>query len=121
MKSKTELPAPEPCWLYFIECRSGAIYTGISRDVNARYNLHVSGKGARYTRMNPPRRLIGSKEYANRTEAARAEIWFKQLTADEKRGLVSALFRRIADRHNDDELSGATLDASSLVLGSIAR
>jgi putative endonuclease len=92
MKSETKLAAQEPCWLYFIECRSGAIYIGISRDVNARYNLHVSGKGARYTRMNPPRRLIGSKQYGNRTEAARAEISFKQLTADEKRRLVSTLF-----------------------------
>ena len=92
MKSKTKLRGFEPCWLYFIECRSGAIYIGISRDVNARYNLHVSGKGARYTRMNPPRRLIGSKEYDNRTEAARAEISFKQLTAKEKWRLVSTFF-----------------------------
>jgi putative endonuclease len=93
MKSNTNLCEPEPWWLYFIECRSGAIYIGISRDVNARYNLHVSGKGARYTRMNPPRRLIGSKEYSNHTEAARAEISLKQLTAEEKWSLVSTLFQ----------------------------
>jgi putative endonuclease len=92
MTSKIELRPPEPCWLYFIECRSGAIYIGISRDVNSRYNLHLNGKGARYTRMNPPRRLIGSKEYGNRTEAARAEISCKQLTAEEKWSLVSTLF-----------------------------
>lgn len=91
MKPKTKIRASEPCWLYFIECRSGAIYTGISRDVDARYKLHVSGKGARYTRMNPPRRLIGSKAYGNRTEAARAEISFKQLTASEKWTSLSAL------------------------------
>ena len=92
MKSKIKAPAPDPWWVYFIECRTGAIYIGISRDVNARYNLHVRGKGARYTRMNPPLRLIGSKECSNRTEAARAEISFKQLTAEEKWSLVSTLF-----------------------------
>ena len=92
MKSKTNLRAPEAYWLHFIECQSGAIYIGISRDVNARYNLHVSGKGARYTRMNPQLRLIGSKAYGNRTEAARAEINFKRLTADPKWCLVRTLF-----------------------------
>ena len=45
MKSKTKIRAPEACWLYFIECQSGAIYIGMSRDVAARYNLHMSGEG----------------------------------------------------------------------------
>ncbi len=82
----------EPCWLYFIECRSGAIYIGIARDVDARYNLHASGKGARYTRMDPPVRLIGARQFPNRTEAAREEIRLKQLTASEKWKLIETLF-----------------------------
>ena len=89
---KVKSPVTEPCWLYFIECRSGAIYIGISRDVDARYKLHTTGKGARYTRMNPPRRLLGAKQYGSRSEAARAEIQFKQLAANEKWSLVSRLF-----------------------------
>ena len=81
--------AQQPCWLYFIECRSGAIYTGISRDVAARYRLHVDGKGARYTRMNPPTRLLGCKVYESRADAARAEIEFKKYSAAEKRRLIA--------------------------------
>jgi putative endonuclease len=92
MNSATDDATPDTCWLYFIECRSGAIYIGIARDVQARYALHVSGKGARYTRMNPPSRLLGAKQYPSRTEAARAEIAFKRLTAKAKWQLAAEIF-----------------------------
>lgn len=92
MTAKTKQRNSESCWLYFIECRSGAIYIGISRDVQARYDLHAKGKGARYTRMNPPLRLIGATQYGSHAEAAGAEVKFKQLTAKEKWNLVGTLF-----------------------------
>lgn len=41
-----------------ILCRSGAIYTGIALSVPVRYAEHCAGTGARYTRANPPRRLL---------------------------------------------------------------
>ena len=41
--------APEPWYLYLIECQNGAYYAGISNNVAARYAKHVSGKGAKYT------------------------------------------------------------------------
>ena len=53
-------------FVYLIECRDGSIYTGIAVDVAARYAAHLSGKGARYTRSHPPRRLIAAIEYADR-------------------------------------------------------
>jgi putative endonuclease len=40
-----------------LECRDGALYTGISNDVARRYAAHLAGKGARYTRINPPQRI----------------------------------------------------------------
>lgn len=72
-------------YLYMIECEDGSIYTGITVDVAARFNAHVSGKGARYTRSHPPRRLLISIEYADRSAAAKAEYEMKCLTASEKR------------------------------------
>jgi putative endonuclease len=47
-------------FLYLIECADGALYTGIALDPVARFALHRSGKGAKYTRANPPVRLIGA-------------------------------------------------------------
>lgn len=72
-------------YLYMIECEGGGIYTGITVDVTARYAAHVSGKGARYTRSHPPRRLLFSIECADRSSALKAEYEMKRLTAGEKR------------------------------------
>jgi putative endonuclease len=65
-------------WLYVLECRGGILYTGIAKDVDARFRAHVEGTGARFTRMNPPLRILGRAAVATRGEALRAEYAFKQ-------------------------------------------
>jgi len=74
-------------YLYLIECEGGSIYTGITKDVAARYALHVSGKGARYTRSHRPVRLLMSQEFADRSAALKAEYRVKCLSASAKRAL----------------------------------
>lgn len=68
-----------PWFLYLIECRNGAYYAGIAVDVQARYDAHRRGAGARYTRANPPLRLLGCRAYPDRAAASRAEWQIKQL------------------------------------------
>ena len=74
-----------PWFVYLIECKDGSIYTGIAVDVEARYAAHLNGKGARYTRSHPPRRLLAAVEYSDRSEASKAEYRIKQLSPREKR------------------------------------
>lgn len=74
-------------FVYLIECRDGSIYTGIAIDVEARYAAHKSGKGARYTRSHPPRRLLAAIEYPDRSAASKAEYQIKHLSPGEKREL----------------------------------
>jgi putative endonuclease len=74
-----------------IECRDGSIYTGITVDVAARYAVHASGKGARYTRSHPPKRLLASVEYPDRSSALKAEYEVKLLSADAKRAYADEL------------------------------
>jgi putative endonuclease len=65
--------------------------------VAVRYAQHCAGTGARYTRANPPRRLLGKFSCANQSEAARLEAAIKKLAAVNKRKLVgktSAQVRR---------------------------
>ena len=76
--------------LYLIECRDGSYYAGITNDLDARYQAHISGKGARYTRSHPPLRLIGSRAYENRAAASRAEWEIKQLPKHRKIGYLDA-------------------------------
>lgn len=74
-------------FLYVIECADGSLYTGIAVDVERRYALHEAGKGARYTRSHPPRRLAAIIEYADRSEASKAEHQVKKLNVAGKREL----------------------------------
>ena len=78
-------------YLYLIECRDGNIYTGITVDVAARYAAHASGRGARYTRSHPPKRLLAAIDYPDRARASVAEYAVKQLSAAEKRAYALLL------------------------------
>ncbi|MHA6204115.1 GIY-YIG nuclease family protein [Dyella soli] len=71
-------------WLYLIECQDGSYYAGITNDLDARYEAHAAGRGARYTRSHPPRRLLGARAYPNRAAASRAEWEIKQLPKQRK-------------------------------------
>lgn len=78
-------------WLYLIECQGGSLYTGITTDVAARYAAHCAGKGARYTRMYPPARLLAVQAYPTRSEASKAEHAMKQRTSADKRAWALAM------------------------------
>ncbi|SEA56963.1 GIY-YIG nuclease family protein [Paraburkholderia sartisoli] len=80
-----------PWFLYLIECEDGSVYTGIAVDVQARFDKHLNGTGARYTRSRKPRQLLASFELADRSSASRAEYWVKRLTAVEKRALAAGV------------------------------
>ena len=71
-------------YLYLIECRNGAFYAGITNDLKRRYAEHAAGRGARYTRANPPIRLLGARAYVDRSAAARAEYAIRQLPKNAK-------------------------------------
>lgn len=77
-------------FVYLIECRDGSVYTGIATDVDRRYAQHLAGKGARYTRANPPVQLLAHFPHPDRASASRAEYAIKQLTAARKRALCAA-------------------------------
>ena len=72
-------------FLYVIECKDGSLYTGIAVDPEARFVAHAAGKGARYTRSHPPKRLLRTLAFPDRSSASKAEHQVKQMPADEKR------------------------------------
>ncbi len=72
--------------LYLLECNNGAYYAGITNDLPARFAAHLAGKGARYTRANPPVKILASKNYPSRSAASIAEAQLKNLPRSKKRG-----------------------------------
>ncbi len=65
--------------VYLLECADGRVYTGIARDPEQRYAKHLAGKGARFTRSNPPKQLLGWVWVGSRGDALKLEIAWKRL------------------------------------------
>jgi putative endonuclease len=78
-----------PVWfVYVVRCRDGTLYTGISRDVDARLAKHNQGKGARYTRGRGPVALLHSERKMSQAAALRREAAIKALPRTAKLALV---------------------------------
>jgi len=71
-------------WVYMISCRGGKIYTGTAIDPAARYQAHRAGKGAAFTRANPPVALLRCVPFRSRSEACRAEAALKKIPRERK-------------------------------------
>lgn len=78
----------KPWFLYVLECAGDRLYTGITVDIDARFAAHASGKGAKFTKGFPPRRVLFQAEFPDRATASRAESDFKKLSTAEKRHFV---------------------------------
>ncbi len=77
-------------FVYIIECDDGSLYTGITVDLAARFEAHRAGRGARYMRLHPPRRLLAAEACRDRAAASRAEYGIKRLAPAAKRAWAAA-------------------------------
>ena len=101
---KNDDPAGKSWFVYLLECAGGSVYTGIAVDVEQRLQLHLAGKGARYTRMHRPLRILAQFEFKDRGSASRAEYLVKQLSAQQKRQLAAQGAGRTATDGRDAPL-----------------
>ena len=75
----------EPTWyLYILRCGDGSLYTGITTDVDRRFEVHCSGKGAKYTRGRGPLEIVYRECCGSRSDASKREWQVKQLSREEK-------------------------------------
>ena len=75
-------------FVYIVECSDGSFYTGWSVDVEARVKVHNAGRGARYTRMHRPVKLVYSEEFETRSGALKREAEIKKLVKKDKESLI---------------------------------
>ena len=74
--------------VYILRCKGGSYYTGIAKDVQARLKAHQNGKGAAYTRIYPPEKLLYQEDGLTRSEALVREAKIKALARPKKVALV---------------------------------
>ncbi|MCQ2507141.1 MAG: GIY-YIG nuclease family protein, partial [Lachnospiraceae bacterium] len=69
-------------------CEDGSLYTGSTNDIEKRYEKHLNGTGAKYTRAHKPVRIAYSECFKTKSEALRREIQIKKLKRSEKLELI---------------------------------
>jgi len=79
-----------PYHVYIIQCEGNSFYTGYTRNLNSRMRLHLNGKGARYTRMHRPKKLVYTEEFSSIAEAMKREKQIKRLNHRQKLGLAKS-------------------------------
>ncbi len=81
----------EPVWhLYLLETAAGALYTGITTDVDRRLAEHAAGRGAKALRGKGPLKLRHREPVGRHGEALRREAEIKRLSAMRKRAWLAA-------------------------------
>ena len=76
--------------LYIIEANDASLYTGITTDVERRFNEHMGAvRGARYFNGRSPVRIIYREDGHTRSSASRREAEIKKLSRRAKQRLVA--------------------------------
>ncbi len=80
--------------LYLIRLKNGHLYTGIAKDVEARFSQHcANGKqAAKFLRGKGPLKLVFQQKIGNRSQALKAEASVKKLSKANKEQLVQGRF-----------------------------
>lgn len=69
---------------YVLLTEANTLYCGYTDDVEKRFEAHMSGKGAKYTRANKPVKIIYTTSFDTKSEAMKEEYRIKHLTKSEK-------------------------------------
>ena len=75
-------------YVYILRCRDGSLYTGLTNDLPRRWALHVSGRGAKYTRAHLPEAVAALWRCGDKSAAARLEYAVKTLPRAAKLALL---------------------------------
>jgi putative endonuclease len=77
-------------YVYIIVCMDGSLYTGYTKNIDARVRLHESGKGARYTKMHKPQKVAYFEVFNSRVHAMKREKEIKTMTHQQKLNLINS-------------------------------
>lgn len=75
-------------WVYLLECADQTLYTGWTVDPAARLRAHNAGRGAKYTRVRLPVRMVYQEACPNKRSAMQREAAIKRLTRVQKLELI---------------------------------
>lgn len=78
--------------VYILECADGTLYTGITTDIERRFEEHKRGLGGRYTASRGVKRVVYREKAGARGVALKKEIEVKKLTRLGKLKLIKSRY-----------------------------
>lgn len=85
MKSET---SDKKYYVYILLTENNTYYCGYTDDVEKRFQAHLSGRGAKYTKANKPVKIVWQKSFKNKSDALKEEFRIKHLTKKQKELLI---------------------------------
>lgn len=79
-----DIPSIDGYYVYLLLCNNGALYCGWTTNLHQRFHQHRQGKGAKYTRANPPKKIYYYESMVDASSARKREYAIKQMTHKEK-------------------------------------
>jgi putative endonuclease len=77
-------------WVYILECSDKSLYTGITNNLERRFNQHKNGEGGHYTSMKEIVKIVYTEEHTDRASALKREAQIKGWRREKKLNLVNS-------------------------------
>lgn len=74
---------------YILLTEQNTLYCGYTDDVEKRFQAHLEGRGAKYTRSHKPIKIVYQKEFETKSDAMKEERKIKKLSRFEKLKLIN--------------------------------
>jgi putative endonuclease len=84
-------------FVYIILCSDDSLYTGITNDIQRRFDQHAQKRGAKYFYGRQPRRFVYLESGHDRSSATRRELHLKKLSRQQKALLIASEYNRIGE------------------------
>ena len=76
-------------YIYILLTEQNTLYCGYTDDVEKRFQTHLAGKGAKYTRSHKPVKIVYQQEFNTKSEAMKEERTIKRLSHKDKLELIN--------------------------------
>lgn len=75
-------------FVYLIECSDKSFYTGITNNLQRRFNQHKNGKGGHYTSSKKVVKIVYTEQHSDKSSALKREAQIKGWTRQKKLNLI---------------------------------
>lgn len=75
-------------YVYLIQCDNGSFYTGVTSDLERRFQEHETPSGSFHTKLHKPIKILYTEEYRTKIEALKREKQIKGWRREKKLNLI---------------------------------